>query len=479
MDNNSENSSENTSVCTMEDNINDNINTISWNDPEFSLDDLNDIEEDIFETMEEYMKNEIITLSSPNFYKNCVEDITNWYYEYWLDCGICEEDDYDEIEEIIQNLSELYFDICDIPLRSMFNSSNEDQDNVKDIDKIMKKINELKSIPQAKQKSLEWNNIRNNLLTASNIWKIFSTDAQRNSLIYEKCKPIDENRIDYMNANTNGALHWGVKYEPVTVMLYEYMYNTKIDDFGCIPHKKYNYIGASPDGINCDPNNTMLFGRMIEIKNIYNREITGKPKEDYWIQTQIQMETCDLDECDFIETRIKEYENEIAFYEDTEHEYKGVILYFIKRTNTFSSPNNNTNSNFNVPIYKYMPLTIEKDKMNIDIWIKETKELYKQDFVLFNTIYWYLDEISCVLIKRNTLWFESALPKIKECWDTIVKERVEGYEHRASKKKIKNEVIVQQMDNNDKHIKNLPLSNSICLVKLSGNESSSNITMNI
>lgn len=47
------------------------------------------------------------------------------------------------------------------------------------------------------------------------------------------------------------------------------------------------------------------------------------------------------------------------------------------------------------------------------------------------------------------------------------------------KKKIKNEVIVQQMDNNDKHIKNLPLSNSICLVKLSGNESSSNITMNI
>jgi len=479
MDNNSENSSENTSVCTMEDNINDNINTISWNDPEFSLDDLNDIEEDIFETMEEYMKNEIITLSSPNFYKNFVEDITNWYYEYWLDCGICEEDDYDEIEEIIQNLSELYFDICDIPLRSMFNSSNEDQDNVKDIDKIMKKINELKSIPQAKQKSLEWNNIRNNLLTASNIWKIFSTDAQRNSLIYEKCKPIDENRIDYMNANTNGALHWGVKYEPVTVMLYEYMYNTKIDDFGCIPHKKYNYIGASPDGINCDPNNTMLFGRMIEIKNIYNREITGKPKEDYWIQTQIQMETCDLDECDFIETRIKEYENEIAFYEDTEHEYKGVILYFIKRTNTFSSPNNNTNSNFNVPIYKYMPLTIEKDKMNIDIWIKETKELYKQDFVLFNTIYWYLDEISCVLIKRNTLWFESALPKIKECWDTIVKERVEGYEHRASKKKIKNEVIVQQMDNNDKHIKNLPLSNSICLVKLSGNESSSNITMNI
>ena len=74
------------------------------------------------------------------------------------------------------------------------------------------------------------------------------------------------------------------------------------------------------------------------------------------------------------------------------------------------------------------------------------------------------------MIKRNRLWFESALPKIKEIWNIILKERVEGYEHRASKKKIKTEVVVETMNNNDKHIKNLPLSNHICLVKLSGNE---------
>jgi len=447
-----------------------NNNNTELNNPELSFDYLTYIEEDVFETMEEYMKNEIITISSPNFYKKFIEDISIFYYEYWLDCGVCDEDDYDEIEEIVQQLSEIYFDICEIPLRSMFNTSNNliNVINQEDIDLITQKLTELKAIPQAKQKTTEWNNVRNNLLTASNIWKVFSSQSQQNSLIYEKCKPLDENKIEYMNANTNSTMHWGVKYEPVTVMLYEHMYQTKLDDFGCIPHPKYNFIGASPDGINSDPSNTLLFGRMVEIKNIYNREITGKPKEEYWVQTQIQMETCDLDECDFVETRIKEYESEEQFYQDIEREYKSIVIYFIKRTTSY---NNSFTSNVNVPFYKYMPLELEKDKTSIDNWIKETKEIYKEEYVLFNTLYWYLDEFSCVLIKRNKLWFESALPKIQDLWNIILKERVDGYEHRATKKRIKTEVVVETDGNTNKHIiKNLPLSNNICLVKLSGNE---------
>ena len=45
---------------------------------------------------------------------------------------------------------------------------------------------------------------------------------------------------------------------------------------------------------------------MLEIKNIVNREINGIPKKEYWIQMQLQMEVCDLGECDFLETRFKE-----------------------------------------------------------------------------------------------------------------------------------------------------------------------------
>ena len=57
------------------------------------------------------------------------------------------------------------------------------------------------------------------------------------------------------------------------------------------------------------------YGRMLEIKNIVNRDITGIPKKAYWVQMQLQMEVCDLEECDFLETRFKEYDNEQAFLE--------------------------------------------------------------------------------------------------------------------------------------------------------------------
>ena len=55
---------------------------------------------------------------------------------------------------------------------------------------------------------------------------------------------------------------------------------------------------------------------MLEIKNPTSREITGIPKEDYWIQMQLQMETCNLNECDFLETVFKEYETEEEFMAD-------------------------------------------------------------------------------------------------------------------------------------------------------------------
>jgi len=36
-------------------------------------------------------------------------------------------------------------------------------------------------------------------------------------------------------------------------------------------------------------------------------EINGIPKEDYWIQMQIQIEVCNLSECDFEKTKFTEY----------------------------------------------------------------------------------------------------------------------------------------------------------------------------
>jgi hypothetical protein len=53
-------------------------------------------------------------------------------------------------------------------------------------------------------------------------------------------------------------------------MIYETLYSTKLGEYGCIRHPKYDYIAASPDGINVDSNNER-YGRMVEIK-IYTTE---------------------------------------------------------------------------------------------------------------------------------------------------------------------------------------------------------------
>ena len=417
-----------------------------------SEDEICDISDDIMERIDNYIETEIISLSSPNFYKNMIEHISNSVFDDWSALNIIDDSDeyYEEITEFVEQLVELYLDFSKIPKRARGYSN--DLEDTNDFQTISKQIRKLQDIPQPAQKSKEWYDFRNGLISASNLWKVFGTESQRNSLILEKCQPPNTN--DYTRFSTDTPMHWGNKYEPVTVLIYEHMFGTKIGEFGCIQHPKYPFIGASPDGINIDPTN-QRFGRMLEIKNIVNRDITGIPKEEYWVQTQIQMEVCDLNECDFMETRILEYPNADAFYDDTDREYRGVILYFIERDLKVGS----------MPIYKYMPIDVSLDKETIDEWIKNIREECRsQNLVLFSTLYWYLQEYSCVLIERNRFWFQSAVPKIEELWRIIEKERVEGYEHRCAKKKIS--VSMGTDLSNSYVINNMPLQNSICLVKL-------------
>ena len=229
-------------------------------------------------------------------------------------------------------------------------------------------------------------------------------------------------------------------------MLYEYRNKTKLGEFGCIAHDTYPFIGASPDGINIDPTSA-LYGRMVEIKNIVNREITGIPKEEYWIQTQMQMEVCDIDETDFVETRIKEYADEEEFLADSPSDApasrnytangleKGVILWFQPPPTKNPNPNC-TGLIYSMPLYEYAPLGISQEEY--DAWEQEVFEKHEKTGCFWaRNIYWYVDQYSCVLILRNRLWFSAAVPVLQQLWNTIEKERKTGFAHRAPKKKTK------------------------------------------
>ena len=310
------------------------------------------------------------------------------------------------------------------------------------IHKMTDQIQTLREKPQPEQRTPEWYSRRNNLITASAASKAFGTQASVNQLIYEKCKKYCASEEDGggregggstgpMQGSVNSPLHWGQRYEPLTVMVYEHRNRTKLGEFGCIQHDTYPFIGASPDGINIDPTSA-IYGRMVEIKNIFNREITGQPKEEYWIQTQIQMEVCGLDECDFVETRFKEYDGEEEYKSATatDANEKGVILWFQ------SAPTLSQHGCVSCPIqlYEYAPIgatATEYEKWEAEMFAKH--ECLRSIWV--RTIYWYLDEYSCVLVKRNRLWFEEAVKVLQNVWATIEEERQTGYEHRAPKRK--------------------------------------------
>ena len=344
--------------------------------------------------------------------------------------------------ELYQELTERFYEEIAPPRVS--NATQLSNDEVVAVADIAAQIKTLQEKPQPDQRTPEWYERRNNLITASAASKAFGTQASVNQLVYEKCK----NQTQAQNQNTsspptplqgsvNSPLHWGQRYEPLTVMIYEHRNQTKLGEFGCIQHDTYPFIGASPDGINIDPT-SCIYGRMVEIKNIFNREITGRPKEEYWIQTQIQMEVCDLDECDFVETRFKEYDCKEDYDADgttmqgytADENEKGVILWFqtapVLTQQGYVSPP--------IQLYEYAPIgatPYEYDKWEVEIFAKHER----LGSIWVRTIYWYLDEYSCVLVRRNRLWFSEAVHILERLWETIEKERQSGYEHRAPMKR--------------------------------------------
>ena len=275
-------------------------------------------------------------------------------------------------------------------------------------------IQRLNEAPDLGQRTNAWYLMRHNLLTATAIAHLFTTVAKCNEVIFEKCQPL--NTTPY-SISTLDARHWGVRYEPVSRTIYEHMYKTKVKEYSCIQHPVYPFIGASPDGINILERNKKQYGRLIEIKNVVSREITGDPLDDYWIQMQIQMEVCDLDVCDFVETRIKEFATEELFYaERDKHDYCGIVLHFVGLLDPM------------VNHYEYAPLHSGHffHRSEVDAYLKRYTHKFRHRYKAQNVLYWYLEEISCVVVERNRPWFQAALPRIESVWNTIVEERSTG-----------------------------------------------------
>jgi putative phage-type endonuclease len=384
------------------------------------------------EDMYEYIEDNPTAICETDFHDVLNEYIQDLLKIYFENLYFDRDEDYfkDEINSIIQNAFEMFYNMY--PRRSYSNTLVLHKPNVA---LIQEKIKKIKNKDQPSQRTAEWYMYRHNLITASNAYKVFENETTRNQLIYEKCvvpfipsaEAENADAPQVSQVNVNSALHWGQKYEPISVMVYEYLYNTKVGDFGCIQHDTYGFIGASPDGINIDPNSP-IYGRMLEIKNPVSREIDGVPKKEYWVQMQQQMEVCDLEECDFLETKFIEYENEDEFNKDGEFaetadgNMKGIIMYFSNK--------------YGNPVYKYKPLHIDNQE-DFLVWEEQQMDENEDTMTWIKNIYWKLDQISCVLVQRNQKWFHDNVGAMKELWEIVEKERQTGFSHREPKKRAK------------------------------------------
>ena len=384
---------------------------------------IEDFKETVIYFIEDYIKSNYRVYENEHFLEIVKDNVENIIFQTYS------PDIIDHLslnfDTIINECIDLHFLITDTP-RSFQKTILIEKPNPEHVEHILEKV---KTKEQPEQRTDAWFDFRHNLLTASSIGHAIGSDSEINKIIYDKCKPIDKNK--FAGTNITSAFHNGHKYEPLSTMIYEKWYDTIIGEFGCIRHDTHDFIGASPDGINIKPGNDR-YGRLLEIKNpCSDRKLNGIPKKIYWIQMQIQMEVWDLDECDFFETRFKEYSSEEEFNADgsftqtKDGKMKGILIHF----------------QGSEPVYKYAPIGLTKEEF--DIWYDKQMEEKPAELNWIKNIYWYMDNYSCSLVVRNKPWFQTVVPLFRGVWDTILKERVSGYEHRKPKKRVKKTTVVK------------------------------------
>ena len=211
----------------------------------FREDDALELYDNCIYLMEEFIKDDPTIISDPDFDDIFDENIKELMNALFEDDLFFNDDAEDELDEIIAEAKTDFFK-NHMPPRSYPDARILDKP---DYDFIGEQLKVLQNKPQPAQRTKEWYQFRHNLITASNAYKAFESQATKNQLIYEKCQSLKgsgdgddsdtEEAVKMVNVNT--TLHWGQKYEPLSVKIYEHDYETGVEDFGCIQDDEYSF----------------------------------------------------------------------------------------------------------------------------------------------------------------------------------------------------------------------------------------------
>jgi len=206
----------------------------------------------------------------------------------------------------------------------------QSQPELIDIDESLRQLECYRGTDQ--QRTPDWYAKRRQMITASSSHKILKVDIPSGKgigVLREKILPPpadngymnlsvsllgDDDRDDKIIGIVSNAIPSnpdapnirGQRYEPIIRRMYERKNNVVVEEYDCITHPKYPFLGASPDGVITKGAN---LGRMTEIKcpNEASAIKDGlQVRDEYWSQMQLQMEVCNLPECDYVRAVVRD-----------------------------------------------------------------------------------------------------------------------------------------------------------------------------
>ena len=311
----------------------------------------------------------------------------------------------------------------------------------------------VEGLPQPVQKSLAWFTMRANFITASAGAQAIGESKYDPAFELVKAKIGLGKKFE-----ENFNVHHGKKLESIATLIYEYIYNVKVGEFGLVPHiakPQISYLGASPDGIctcsTLDGQFSDLIGRMLEIKCVTSRQINTKGEEDgvitphyYWVQVQLQLECCDLEDCDFWQCKLKDYWSERLLNQAVEN--LGETMHTRQQDERiYIDPNLEVGT-----LIELMPKKVELKGREKEVyyaayiypteldcsmkekvaWAYDMKKNWQkhypefaEDYYFGKILYYHLEKSHCYLIKRDREWFRRTLPKFKGFWDEVLSYR--------------------------------------------------------
>jgi putative phage-type endonuclease len=266
------------------------------------------------------------------------------------------------------------------PLGNLYSSISEERlkSRLDEMKNQLKIVHELNKHPFVKQRSPEWYKIRNSLITASDFGQAMNKGKFGNQNDFFRKK------VGYEPDTFDGSsppLQWGIRYEEVANKFYKKRMNVTVFEYGIMKHPKYDFIGASPDGVSDT-------GVMLEIKCPYNRKNSQQIHEQYKLQIQGQLEVCDLEYCDYLECYIKEYDTLEQAIDDKgnpEIHHQGIVLVLNNGDFAYGelddlefSHNIQFRDQYIYAIYDFYIQRVKRDRILWNKVLKELKEVWVQ-----------------------------------------------------------------------------------------------------